>query len=229
MTTREEHLEFCRRCLNRKFDPDNGVICSLTNQMASFEKECPDFKPDDSVVITVDDKEALNYSQIKAKLPPEIYERIRLEQDLIKAIIFGLGAAVIGAVLWGAFTVTFTAQFSGMPLLIGAGVGYAMRKSGKGVDLIFGFFGAGIALFGCLLGNFLSVIGFLAQAINKGYVETLTLFNYDLIPDVMIETFSFRHLVYYFLAIITGFGLAKRTITDKDVKDFKYIERQKRG
>jgi hypothetical protein len=189
--------------------------------MASFQNECSDFKPDDSVVIVRDDTEALDYSEIKSKLPPEIYERIRLEQDLFHAIIFGFVTSVAGAVLWGAFTVIFIAQFSGMPLFIGAGVGYAMRKSGKGVDPIFGFFGAGISLFGCLLGNFFSLIGFLAHAINKGYVETLALFNYNLLPDVMIETFTLRHLVYYLIAIITGFGLAKRTITDKIVNDLK--------
>jgi tetratricopeptide (TPR) repeat protein len=36
MTTREEHLEFCRRCLNRKFDPNSYIITYLKRQMKSL-------------------------------------------------------------------------------------------------------------------------------------------------------------------------------------------------
>jgi len=34
--TRDQHLEFCSRCTNRKFDSDKGIICGLTNDIATF-------------------------------------------------------------------------------------------------------------------------------------------------------------------------------------------------
>ncbi|MBX2965268.1 MAG: hypothetical protein KF845_03915 [Cyclobacteriaceae bacterium] len=219
--TRDEHLEFCRRCLNRKFDSNSGIICSLTGQIAAFEKECCDFKIDESVKIEVDDQELLGHSEIKEKLPTEIFEKLRLEQNLFGAIIAGFGTAIVCAILWSVFTVTLKFQMGYMAILVGAGVGYVMRRIGKGIDQIFGFFGAGISLFGCLLGNFLSIIGFIAIANDLGFLETLILFDYSQLTNVMSETFDIRDFIFYAIAIITGYKLAMRSVTEKDVKTFK--------
>ncbi len=43
---REEHLEYCKICLNRKVDFHKGMICSLTNEIANFDPTCKDFKED---------------------------------------------------------------------------------------------------------------------------------------------------------------------------------------
>src|SRR5678815_1685119 len=103
--TREEHLEFCQRCLNRKFDLQHGIVCGLTGQIAAFEKECKDFRHDTSVVIHVDNENLLNEEEIKSKLPVDIYEGLRKQQDLVKAVVFGLVAAVVSAILWATITV----------------------------------------------------------------------------------------------------------------------------
>ena len=63
--TRDEHLEFCRRCQNRQFDPEQGVVCALTAKVADFETECIDFKLDAAVNISVDDREMLTYAELK--------------------------------------------------------------------------------------------------------------------------------------------------------------------
>jgi len=44
--TREEHIEYCRICLNRKMDSRHGLICQLTGKIADFEDECKDFDRD---------------------------------------------------------------------------------------------------------------------------------------------------------------------------------------
>lgn len=49
--TREEHLKFCKVCINRKTDRDKGLICRLTNEIANFEEHCPNFEIDESVQI----------------------------------------------------------------------------------------------------------------------------------------------------------------------------------
>jgi phosphate/sulfate permease len=207
--------------MKRKFDPANGVICSLTGKIAAFEKDCPDFKLDETVKIEIDDKELLGHHEVKQKLPTEIFEKLRLEQNLLGAIVAGLVTAILCAILWGVFTVTFEFQISYMAILVGAGVGYLMRKVGKGVDQIFGFFGAGISLLGCLLGNFLSIIGFVAIANDLEYMETLTLFDYSQLTSIMAETFDIRDLIFYAVAIITGYKLGMRSITEKDIKTLK--------
>lgn len=219
--TREQHLEFCTQCLNRKFDPSKGIICSLTGQIANFEKECHDFKVDNSVVMTVDNETALTSKEIQEKLPDEILNQLKQQQDLTKAIVFGVLAAVLCSILWAAITVYTTYQFSAMALLLAGAVGFVMRNTGKGVDVIFGISGAIISLLGCILGNFLSIIGFLSHENELGYLDTLLRFDYSYFDDVMIETFDIRHILFYILAIAVGFSLSKKTLTNKDVLDMR--------
>jgi predicted anti-sigma-YlaC factor YlaD len=49
--TREEYLEFCSVCKNRTFNPKQGIICSLTNEVASFAGNCPDYLEDEREVV----------------------------------------------------------------------------------------------------------------------------------------------------------------------------------
>jgi len=44
--TREEHLSYCKICLNRKLDMKQGLVCNLTNKLADFEETCQEFKED---------------------------------------------------------------------------------------------------------------------------------------------------------------------------------------
>lgn len=43
---REEQLKFCRICKNQKFDPNQGIVCGLTNSMADFAASCDSFVED---------------------------------------------------------------------------------------------------------------------------------------------------------------------------------------
>jgi hypothetical protein len=45
--TREEQLNYCSVCLNRKFSPKKGVICGLTNEVATFIDSCDDYSEDE--------------------------------------------------------------------------------------------------------------------------------------------------------------------------------------
>lgn len=38
--TREQHLRFCKVCQNQKFDPQRGIVCNLSDEIANFEKSC---------------------------------------------------------------------------------------------------------------------------------------------------------------------------------------------
>ena len=43
---KEEYLAWCKNCQKRSFDWDNGVTCSLTNEIASFKDLCNQFEFD---------------------------------------------------------------------------------------------------------------------------------------------------------------------------------------
>src|SRR6266403_1915994 len=85
------------------------------------------------------------------------------KQNLAIAIAAGAVAAVIGGIAWAVLTVTTEFQIGYMAVAIGFLVGFAVRL-GDGFDKIFAYVGAILALFGCLLGNALSMIGFYAKA-----------------------------------------------------------------
>lgn len=40
---RAYQLSFCKRCKNKAFDQQKGIICSLTNEQANFQNNCDDF------------------------------------------------------------------------------------------------------------------------------------------------------------------------------------------
>jgi hypothetical protein len=44
--TLDDQLKFCRVCNNRKFNPELGVVCSLTQAKPSFEGNCATFSLD---------------------------------------------------------------------------------------------------------------------------------------------------------------------------------------
>lgn len=44
--TKEERLQYCRICSNRKMDIKKGLICSLSGDFGNFENKCIDFTED---------------------------------------------------------------------------------------------------------------------------------------------------------------------------------------
>lgn len=46
MTQRQHQLSFCEICRNKTFSSKKGIICQLTNDVASFDHTCPEFDED---------------------------------------------------------------------------------------------------------------------------------------------------------------------------------------
>ncbi len=151
------------------------------------------------------------------EIPHEILENLKSEQNLPKAIISGIAAGIICAILWGAITVITNYQIGYLAIALGAGVGFTIRYFGKGITAIFGISGAIIAILSTVLGNFLSIIGYVANYEGLGYFETLTLFDYSQLIPVMTETFSFMDIIFYAIAGYEGYKFAFRVITNKDL------------
>ncbi len=144
------------------------------------------------------------------------YERLRAEQNLPLALFAGVGAAVVGALIWAALTVTTEFQIGYMAVAIGFLVGYAVRL-GKGLDRLFGITGAILALLGCVLGNFLSIVGFVSKQSHLGLLETLGQMDYSKIPQIMTDAFSVMDLVFYAIAIYEGYRFSFRRLSAPDL------------
>ena len=145
------------------------------------------------------------------ELANELYGR----QNLAMGIVAGLVAAIVGGVLWAVITVATNFQIGFMAVGVGFLVGYAIRVAGKGLSPTFGYVGAILALFGCLLGNYLTIIGFVAKDADMGVFELLTLIPVDVVIDAMIENFSAIDLLFYGIAIYEGYKLSFTDLSEE--------------
>ncbi len=144
-------------------------------------------------------------------------EQLKQEQNLPMGLVAGLVSAIVCALIWAAITVSTEYQIGIMAIALGLGVGFAIRYAGKGLDQIFGISGALFALFGCLLGNFFSIIGFIGNAEGLGYFETLSLIDFGAIPSIMMETFNPMDLLFYGIAVYEGYKFSFRELTEEEI------------
>ncbi|MCB9230042.1 MAG: hypothetical protein H6581_00115 [Bacteroidia bacterium] len=127
----------------------------------------------------------------------------------------GLAAAFAGAILWAIVTVATGYQIGYMAVGVGLMVGFAIRYAGKGIDPLFGYMGAGLSLFGCLLGNFFTLVGFASKEAGSGIFETFSLIDYGLVPGVMAESFGIMTLLFFGIALYEGYKFSIQKVTDE--------------
>ena len=162
--------------------------------------------------LTADKELSINQDKLNLYM-----EKLKLEQDLSFGVIAALIASVLSAILWAVITVTTEYQIGFMAVAVGFAVGYAVRYFGKGIDKIFGIIGALFSIIGCLLGNFLSIVGFIASTEGLGYFETLSLLDYSLVPQIIKETFNPIDLLFYGIAIYEGYKFSFRQLKEEDI------------
>lgn len=219
--TRQEHLRFCKTCTNRDMDLKVGLICKLTGEIADFENECPSYTLDEVSVARMDNEEPVERHQITGQLSERNLQELKKEQSLPAAIFVGIFIGILAAIGWAILTVITGMQIGLVAIAIGAAVGLGIGHFGKGLDSIFGICGAIIAVFSCVLGNFLSIIGFVANAENYGYFETLLYFDYSYTFEVLKESASVMDFFFYAIAAAEGYKFSFRKITEKELHDLE--------
>ena len=137
------------------------------------------------------------------------------EQNLPLGVCGGLLAAVLGAAVWAGVTVATGYQIGWMAVGVGFVVGFAVRLLGKGVTPAFGMMGAAFALLGCMLGNLLSTCGFIAiQESAPFFPVALSVLTQPATMIALLKvTFSPMDLLFYGLALYTGYRFAFRQVS----------------
>lgn len=131
--------------------------------------------------------------------------------NLPLGILAGGIAALIGAALWAIITVTTEYQIGFMAVGVGYLVGAAVGKFGHGQTNTFRIAGAALALAGCVLGNFFTIIGFVSARQGLGFFEMLTHIDYTAIPGVMASAASPMDFLFYAIAIYEGYKLSVKS------------------
>lgn len=145
-------------------------------------------------------------------------EQLRSEQSLFVGIAAGGLAALLGSILWAVITVVTQYQIGWMAVGIAFLIGWTIRFFGRGIDKVFGFVGAGLALLSCLAGNFFMIAALIAQEESMSVLEVLglMLLNPAVDLELMISTFSPIDLLFYALALYYGYKYSFRVVTPQE-------------
>jgi len=131
--------------------------------------------------------------------------------NLPLGIAAGSVAALIGGVLWAVITVVTEYQIGFMAVGVGFLVGAAVGKFGHGQDNVYRIAGAVLALLGCVLGNFFTLIGFAARSEGVSVFAMLTQIDFSAVPGVMASTASPMDFLFYGIAIYEGYKLSVKS------------------
>lgn len=125
------------------------------------------------------------------------------EQRLFLGGLAGLAAAIIGAIAWAIVTVSTNYQIGFMAIAIGALVGFAVRIGNGGKA--FGILGAFLALFGCVLGNYFSLIAFASAQQHVGFFKMLNDADPTKVAGLMWDDFLSTSILFYGIAVYEGY------------------------
>lgn len=144
-------------------------------------------------------------------------QRLKSEQNLVLAALAGGVAALLGACIWAAVTVTTNYQIGWMAVGVGFLVGYAVRSFGKGIDKSFGIVGAAWSLAGCAAGNLLTIVGTISNQQNIPIVNILEKLDLEIVASLMQATFNPMDLLFYGIAVYEGYRFSFRQVSQGDL------------
>ena len=160
-------------------------------------------------------------SPVENAIDPLIFQaaqqRLKSEQNLVLAALAGGVAALLGACIWAAVTVTTNYQIGWMAVGVGFLVGYAVRSFGKGIDKSFGIAGAGWSLAGCAAGNLLTIVGTISNQQNIPIVNILEKLDLEIVASLMQATFNPMDLLFYGIAVYEGYRFSFRQVSQADL------------
>lgn len=147
----------------------------------------------------------------------QLNQRLHRKQNFPLALFGGLFAALAGAIIWGGITAITQYQIGWMAIGVGFLVGFTVLFLGKGVEPIYGIVGGLFALLGCFLGNYFAILMMVASVENISFFSLLSSIPLMTIGTVMAESFHLMDILFYSLAVYSGYTNAFRKVTSADL------------
>ncbi len=163
-------------------------------------------QPDDPQTLVIDE------SQLAA-----LRHKAVVEQHLVLGAMGGIIAGLIGAMIWAVITLKTGAQIGYIAIGVGFLVGYAIKVLGKGYTPVFGVVGAILAGLAVLLGNYFSVIGFVAQLNELAFIDALKDTTLSTAIELMKDSFAPMDLLFYAIAIWAGWQYSFKHLTQEEL------------
>lgn len=199
----QKNIDLCRNCVSRSFVTGRGLVCKRSGNVPEFEGECENFEVDGELEKMAPPPDPEVWDKVMSR------EQLLAEENLPVAVVSGLIASLVGAAVWSAVSVATGYQIGYMAIGMGFLVGFAMRL-GKGIRPVFGVIGAALALLGCILGDFFSIIGFVAKEYDVSYMETLRNIDYKEVISAMEQNLISMTILFYGMALYEGYKLSFR-------------------
>jgi hypothetical protein len=134
----------------------------------------------------------------------ELIAQLKAQQNFALAVPAGLAAAIVGAAVWAGVTFATQTKIGLIAVAVGFLVGYAIRVAGKGIDAKFGLLGALCAAFGWALGTVLSDVAFLAQHVNRPFLDVLAQLGPNRITSLATDLAGPMDLLFLGIAVYEG-------------------------
>jgi hypothetical protein len=160
-------------------------------------------------------------AQFDAARIQRLMDDIKSKQSIGLAILGGLVAAIIAAIAWGFITYATGYKIGFVAIGVGFLVGFAVRFCGKGLTMPFGIVGALLALFGCVLGNFLTVVIVASKLDGFSAVLSYIAASPSVIFEVMTATFSPMDLVFYAIAVYEGYRFSFYELNEDEIASLR--------
>jgi hypothetical protein len=140
----------------------------------------------------------------------QVVATLRARQNLALAVPAGIVAAIVGAGLWATFVYFTGTELGLIAIAVGALVGYAIRKTGHGVDWTFGVLGGACAAFGWALGTILADVALLAKNVDEPLRNVLTRLSPHEIIALAMQAADGMDLLFLAIAVWEGYRLSFR-------------------
>ena len=130
-------------------------------------------------------------------------------ENFFLAVVAGVFAAIIGALLWMAVEVFLHIQIGFVALGIGALVGLAIRFAGNGRGALFGVLGAVLTFAGCLGGEILSNL-YEASSAQESMLDLAKSVDYVQMATVIFSKMDIVGYIIYGIGVYEGYKLSIR-------------------
>ena len=100
MTDQNDIERYCRNCVSRDFVNGRGLVCKRTGAIPAFVGECESYQKDEELEKMAPTPKPEDYSGYVDR------EKLLAEENLPKAVLFGVLACIAGAVAWALTAVT---------------------------------------------------------------------------------------------------------------------------
>ena len=129
--------------------------------------------------------------------------------DFLIILLVGFIASMGFAAFWALFTNLMNVKWVFLGILGGVVVGVSIRSSCKSRSKTVPYIASIFGLLSCVVGDFLSSVGLIAQHEQLGYFDTLQKINYNYFLEIAFLDFDYFSLGVYFIAVISAYATCK--------------------